>query len=734
MSSSSSTRATRRWSQLLAAACLMLLSAVAPQGKLQAQAVLVLQPGSTAATLAGSGKDARTTAGDARHVALGSPQAIAYDAAGNLYIADKRNQQITRVDTAGQLTILAGTGRQGFAGDGGPATAAEWNRPSGIAVDASGNVFVADTGNERVRRISAVDGTVATVAGSGQPGFSGDGGPAQAARFRSPSSLALDGTGALYIADVGNHRVRRLNTDGTVVTVAGDGSQAQDGDDKAATATSLDMPSGLALLPDGRLLIADDAGRRVRVLQRDGTLAAYAAGASVLRRPAGLAVDADGSVYLADAAAQTVTQTSADGSSPVTGNGEQGSFIAGAPLATPLDTPKALASRANGDVAVSDTHNHRVQRISLPVLSFGSVPAGSQSQARIVTLQNGGGAALTVLAVELPGGFGQLNDGSTCSATPFILQAAQQCSIAINFAPVIQGAGDATARVRVLGGAPQALLLSGTGTAGGSLASSITSLRSDGSIAYAGSPIALTATVAGSLLASPIGNVIFLDGSTSIASSPLSAGSASLSTTVLSPGPHTLRAVYSGDAVYSSSTSPALAVTVVPSPDFTLTASAASYSGKARETVAIPMSLLPINGTLNRPVQFVVSGLPAGATATFAPATLTLGGDTAAVTLTLQMPPTLSRNHAVPGRYKVLAFLLGILGILPRRRASAALLAMSMFSICLSGCGSGFRAGTTAANLPGTTHNYTAVVTATTIGVLGTPLAHSTPIGLVITQ
>ncbi|MGI4756737.1 MAG: Ig-like domain repeat protein [Janthinobacterium lividum] len=709
----------------------LLVWALTQSFRLQAQATLVLQPGNTGSTLAGSGSDNHTVAGPALTSALGSPGAIAYDAAGNLYIADKRNQQISRIDTAGQMTVLSGTGRQGFTGDGGAAANAEWNTPDGIAVDVSGNVYVADTGNARVRRIAAVTGTVTTVAGSSQAGFSGDGGPATAARLRSPTGLAVDSTGALYIADVGNHRVRKLNPDGTIVTVAGNGLEGQDGDGGPATAASLGAPSALALLPDGRLLIADREAKRLRTLQADGTIAAYTAGPVAMRQPAGLAVDTSGSLYLADAAASAVVQIGSDGSSRYAGSGEQGVFAAGAPLTTALNAPAGLATRANGDLAIADTHNHQVQRISLPSLNFGAVPAGSRSQAQTVTLQNGGTTGLTVMALDLPGGFVQSSQGSTCKVFPFSLPAAQTCSIALNFAPTIQGPGDATARVRVQGGAPQALLLVGTGIAGGTLSSSITSLRTDGNIAYAGSPIALTATVSGSLLASPIGNVTFLDGSVSVGSSALSAGQATLSTSALSSGPHTLRATYSGDATYSTSTSAATALTIVPAPDFTMTATAASYSGKAGGSMSVPLTLLPVNGTLNRPVQFAVSGLPVGATATFAPAVLTLGGDTAVVTLTVQMPTTLSRNDLPHKHYGTLACVLLAGALLYRRRAVAGVLTIALVCIAITGCGSGYRGGS-AADTSAASHTYSGVVTATTTGVLGAPLAHSTSIGFVI--
>lgn len=556
-----------------------------------AQAILVLQPGNSVSTLAGTGADGPARAGIALQSTLGTPRALAYDTAGNLYIADTRNHQVLRVDTAEKLTVVAGTGRQGFAGDGGPATNAELNTPSGIAVDSAGNVFVADTGNGRVRRIAIADGTINTVAGSGVAGFSGDNGQAVTAALRMPGALAVDGTGALYIADTGNHRVRKLLGDGTIATVAGNGQEGDAGDGSAALAASLGTVSALAVTSSGQVLIADTEARRVRALNTDGTIAAYSAGTLPVRRPAGLAADG-GSVYLADPALQTVGAVGTDGASALAGTGGQGAFQAGGPLQTPLDTPSAVAPGLQGTVAVADTHNHQVQQVQAASLNFGSIPAGSQSATQLVTLTNGGKTALTVTALQMPSGFATLAKGTTCAALPFTLQPGSTCGVAVLFAPTVQGPANALAQVRFTGGAPQSLLLTGTGAASGSLAASTTSLRTDGTIAYAGSSVSLAANVMGQLLASPMGNVTFMDGSTLLTMVTLTGGTATLSTASLTTGPHALRAIYAGDAVYSTSTSPALTVSIVSAPDFTLTAGAASYSGKAGASMTVPLTLL----------------------------------------------------------------------------------------------------------------------------------------------
>ncbi len=715
-------------------AALMCVALFAHPRAAHAQAKLVLVPGSSIGTLAGSGADARTVAGVATVAALGSPQGVAYDAAGNLYVADSKNHQVTRTDTAGQLTVVAGTGAQGFAGDGSAAVAAELNGPIGVAVDSAGNLYIADTGNHRVRRVDA-EGLIATVVGNGVAGVAGDGGPGVSASLRGPAALVLDASGALLIADAGNHRIRKLQRNGTLITVVGSGSEGDNGDGGSALAASLEQPSGLTVLSDGRVLIADRAARRVRVLNTDGTIAAYAVGSNLtLRSPGGLAVDGSGTVYAADSGNSQVVQGGVDGGSVLAGlSGEQGALTPGGPTATALNAPAFVAARFDGSLAVSDRLNHQVQRITQTTLAFGSVPVGKSSAVQILTLQDGGTSPLQVLNVTVPAGFATTSIGS-CGASPFPLQPAATCTLALTFSPTAQGAAAATGQVRVAGSAASEFFLTGTGVAGGGLANSITALQSNGSISYAGAPVSLTATVAGSLLNAPTGNVTFYDNANAFSTIALAAGKANVATNAMQSGAHTMRAIYSGDAVYGTSSSPGTTVTVVPAPDFTLSASAGSYSGTLGGSITVPMTLLPVNGTLNHVIQLAVTGLPAGATATFLPATLTLGGDSVPLTLTVKLPTTTGRiGPSLSGRNLPLcAVLVGTL-LLYRRRSAAALLCLGLcVPLLLSGCGSGFKAGVTQNDLTGT-HSYTTVVTATTTGVLGSSLAHSASVGLVVT-
>ncbi|MCF6252838.1 MAG: hypothetical protein L3J75_16450, partial [Methylococcaceae bacterium] len=216
-------------------------------------------------TLAGTGVFGFSGDGGPATAAQLRPDGLALDASGNLFIADSFNNVIRRVDaTTGIISTVAGTGVFGFSGDGGPATAAQLNGLNGIALDASGNLFIAEF-NNRIRRVDAATGIITTIAGTGVRGFSGDGGLAIAAELNRPEGLALDASGNLFIADRSNHRIRRINvTTGIITTIAGSGGFGFIGDGRLATAARLSNPSDLALDASGNLFIADTGFNRIR--------------------------------------------------------------------------------------------------------------------------------------------------------------------------------------------------------------------------------------------------------------------------------------------------------------------------------------------------------------------------------------------------------------------------------------------------------------------------------------
>ena len=249
--------------------------------------------------------------GPATQASLNQPSGLALDGRGNLYIADRGNHRVRRVGPDGVITTFAGTGRQGFEADGDAARFQKLNLPSGVALDAQGNVYIADRGNHRVRRVG-LDGVIRTVAGTGTGGFSGDAGPATQARLNSPAGIAVDAKGNLYIADGGNHRVRRVGADGLVSTVAGTGQAGFSGDGGRASSAELSGPSGVWGDVEGNLYIADAGNRRIRKVGPDGIITTAAGGGVSLgdggpaekagfRDPTGVALDSRGNLYIADA-------------------------------------------------------------------------------------------------------------------------------------------------------------------------------------------------------------------------------------------------------------------------------------------------------------------------------------------------------------------------------------------------------------------------------------------------
>ena len=225
-------------------------------------------PPGTITTIAGTGE--RGFGGDggpATQARLNYPYGVAVDGAGNLYIADLANHRIRKVDSTGTITTFAGTGERGFGGDGGPASQAQINFPTGVAVDEAGNLYIADWSNARIRKVDGT-GTITTIAGTGELGFGGDGGPAIQARLSLPYSVAVDGAGNLYIADQYNNRIRRVDSTGTITTIAGTGERGFSG---PATQAQLDDPTGVAVDGAGNLYIADASNHRIRLLTPTAT-------------------------------------------------------------------------------------------------------------------------------------------------------------------------------------------------------------------------------------------------------------------------------------------------------------------------------------------------------------------------------------------------------------------------------------------------------------------------------
>ena len=348
---------------------------------------------------------------------LDYPHGIAVDDAGNVYVAETGANRIVKVSSRGLVSTVAGNGTMGYSGDGGPAIGASLHDPESVAVDGAGGLFIADLGNNRIRKVAA--GMITTVAGTGDwsvpgTGDEGDGGPATSAKVDAPwgvavdragnlyisenprirkvapngvittlaeisvaSGLAVDGAGNLYVAVPTKNVVRKVSSDGDVTTVAGNGSEGYSGDGGPAVAAQLHAPYGVAVDGAGNLWIADMYNMRIRKVAGDGVITTIhgqvyyfgdggPATAAMLSSPSGVAVDGAGSLYIADSLNNAVRKVTADGIiTTVVGNGQQGYSGDGGPAAgAQVNTPKGVAVDAAGNLYVADTGNNRIRRVA----------------------------------------------------------------------------------------------------------------------------------------------------------------------------------------------------------------------------------------------------------------------------------------------------------------------------------------------------------------------------------
>jgi uncharacterized protein (TIGR03437 family) len=438
---------------------------------------------------------------------LNSPEGVAVDAAGNLYIADFSSGRIRKVANE-VITTMAGNGTCCFSGDNGPATSAQLYNPGGIAVDAAGNLYIADQGN-RVRKVS--DGVITTVAGNGTPGFSGDNGPATSAQLNvqnQPSAIAVDAAGSLYIADTGNNRVRKV-TNGVITTVAGNGTPGFSGDNGPAISAQLNQPQGIAVDSVGNLYIADRANQRIREVA-SGLITSVAgngtagfsgdsgpATSAKLSGPTGVAVDSFGSLYFSDLGNGRIRKVANGVITTVAGNGTHGFGGDNGPATSAgFDQPTSPAIDAVGNLYVADWMDNRIR-----LLTPGTVPTINQNGvvpvfSRVPVIQPGSwvsiyGSNLATGSFTWNGDFPTSLGGISVSidnepaylwfvsATQINLQVPDDITTGIVSVVVNTTFGTAASTVTLAQYGPSFSLLDGTHAAG-------IILRSNGSGAYGG--------------------------------------------------------------------------------------------------------------------------------------------------------------------------------------------------------------------------------------------------------
>ena len=320
---------------------------------------------------AGLGGDGST----ALSALLNNPWGITTDAAGNKYFADYTNNRIRKVDVSGVITTVAGGGSSGL-GDGGAATAAQLNHPIGVALDGSGNLYIGDRDNNRIRKINT-SGIISTYAGNGTAGYSGDGVAATTVQLNSPAGISIDGSGNLFIADYNNSRIRKVNTSGIITTVAGTGTAGFSGDGTAATTAQISNPNSVFADGSGNLFIADGANNRIRKVNSSGTISTVAGGgsslgdggpatAAQLNAPADVLQDALGNLYISDGNNSRIRKVNTSGTiTTFAGTGTAGySGDACAATAGAINHPGGIAMDGANNLYIADWGNHRIRKVS----------------------------------------------------------------------------------------------------------------------------------------------------------------------------------------------------------------------------------------------------------------------------------------------------------------------------------------------------------------------------------
>ncbi|MGI8779305.1 MAG: PKD domain-containing protein [Solirubrobacteraceae bacterium] len=412
----------------------MALLVVALAASVAPASALAVSGTDTLFTIAGSTWGYSGEGGQATSARLAGPFGVAVDAAGNVYVADRFNHRVRRITPGGIIASVAGTGVAGYSGDGGLASLAQLNNPFDVTVDASGNVFVADILNHRVRKISRT-GVITTVAGTGVAGYSVDSGPATAARLSYPYGVALDAQGNLLIVDAGNARIRRVDSNGTITTVAGNGLYGSSGDGGAAGAAELNTPSDVATDDAGNLYIADIGNDNVRKVDANGVITTFAgtgvagssgdggpAVAARLNEPVRVAVDAAGNVYIADSANSRIRKVTREGViTTVAGTGVAGfSGDGGQATAAQLDYPSGLEVRSDGSLVFTDFNYSLVRVIqnALPTAALDTTLTGGESSLAVAFDASGSSDSNgSVAGYEWEFGDGQTATGRTVSHT-----------------------------------------------------------------------------------------------------------------------------------------------------------------------------------------------------------------------------------------------------------------------------------------------------------------------------
>ena len=512
------------------------------------------------------------------------PSGVVLDGAGNMYIADSLHNRIRKVDAVTKIiTTFAGTGTAAYTGDNGPAVNASLNTPSGVSIDGAGNLYIADTRNNAVRMVAASTGIITTIAGNGASGSAGDNGPATAANLNRPWGVTIDQAGSLYIADTENQLIRKVDAvSGIITTVAGNGYLNPDGsgaggfagDTGQATAAELNHPFAVAFDAAGNMYIPDSWNNRVRIVNTSGIITTFAgtgtngyfgdggpAAAAQLWSPSGVIVDAAQNVYISDSQNNAIRKvSSATGKISTAAAASVGKYFFNNKLyPVSLYAPMGMALDANGNLYVADYFNMRIREIqsNVSILDFtgSATRMGEVSAPKSQTLENDGNTALS-LASFTPDVNAQLNSPATTCTSSSPVAINSSCIISAEFAPTV-ASNPLVGNVNVLGqtvNVPVDIELVGNATPANSTTVVLTSSANPSNF---GQSVTFSANVTtGVGTGNLTGTVTFFDGATQLGIPiPLKSGIATYSIPSLTVGAHTITATYNSDPTHLAGTS-----------------------------------------------------------------------------------------------------------------------------------------------------------------------------------
>ena len=350
--------------------------------------------------------------GQASAATLFSPAATASDGSGNLYIADMKNNCVRKINTAGIISTIVGTGSAGYGGDGGMASSATLNNPMAVAVDRSGNVYVSDMMNHAIRKVDISTGLIKTIGGTGTAGYGGDGGMATSARLNMPNGIRVDTGGNVYVADMNNNRIRKIDASGNISTLVGDGTASYGGDGGMASSASLNKPTGVALDTYGNLYLSDSTNHRIRMVDASGIITTIAGNGSAgyggdggmassasLSAPAGVTVDIENNIFIADLGNNCIRKVSMSGIiSTVAGNhglayGGDGGMATSAGLSA-----MRVSVDNSGNMYIADGAHNRIRMVHYGLTGIPNTQVKAAQTVRVFPMP-----ASNTINMDMPG-------------------------------------------------------------------------------------------------------------------------------------------------------------------------------------------------------------------------------------------------------------------------------------------------------------------------------------------